>query len=399
MKGIKEDFPILKEISYLDNAATTQKPRIVIDALKEFYENNNANPHRAIYSLSANATKMLDDARKRFADFINAKPYEIIFVRNATEGFNQIATSIERSAGRAVKNANIVITEIEHHSNFLPWQQLCLRKGWQLRVAGYDARKNDVEAIDKLVDKNTLIVSFTMMSNVSGLMTDAAGIIKKIKKKNRDAIIILDATQYVAHSRLDARKIDADFIVFSAHKIYGTTGVGAVYGKKDILRKIGPFFFGGNMISDVSIKKSEWADIPEKFEAGTLDTPGIYASAKGIDYLLAGFKDFMKLEENLKRYALKRLRRIKGLKIIGHDRRNYGPVISFVIQGVHPHDLATICDRHNVCIRSGHHCALPFMRKLGVAATSRASISFYNTTEDIDRLIGAIEDAKGILKV
>lgn len=397
---MRKDFPILNkdELVYLDNAATTQKPQAVIDALKSFYEKNNANAHRGVYSLSENATALLNDARKIFARFINAESHNIIFTKNATESINLIATSIERTF-MFEKNDNVVITEIEHHSNFLPWQQLCARQNIEFRVVPYEFESNVIDVISKYVDENTKIVAFTAMSNVTGLMIDVKKHVSSIRKKNKDAIIIIDATQYVAHNTLNVNEWGADFIVFSAHKIYGTMGVGILYAKTRFLERLEPFLYGGSMISSVSIDKSEWADPPERFEAGTIDAAGIIASAEAVKYLQKNFREYMDIEKKLKVYALKRLKGIKGLEIIGHDsKEKYGPVISFIIKNVHPHDLATICDRHNVCIRSGHHCAQPLMKKLGVAATSRASISFYNNTSDIDKLIDAIEDAKKILK-
>lgn len=394
------DFPIFKnkKIVYLDNAATTQKPQVVIDMLKNFYENNNANAHRGVYKLSEDATILLDNARAVFAEFMNAKNENVIFTKSATEGLNLLANSLEKTF-MFDKGDSIVVTEVDHHSNFVPWQQLCKRTGAEFRVVPYDLKKQDIDDISRYVDEDTKVVAFTAMSNVSGLIIDVNEQIKKIRKKNKNTIIIVDATQYAAHNYLDADSFDADFVVFSAHKIYGTTGTGILYGKTKFLEKIEPFNYGGNMISSVDIKESTWADIPDKFEAGTIDAAGIIASAEGIKYFQKKFDEFIKMENNLKNYALKRLKSIKGLSIIGHNSKNYGPVISFTLDKIHPHDLATICDRHNVCIRSGHHCAQPFMRKLGVNATSRASLSFYNTASDIDRLIDAINDAKRILKV
>ena len=273
-----DDFPIFKnrEIVYLDNAATTQKPQVVIDKLRNFYENNNANAHRGVYKLSEDATTLLEEARKVFAGFVNAKKENIIFTKSATEGLNMIANSLEKTF-IFDKEDNIVVTEIDHHSNFLPWQQLCKRTGAEFRVVKYDLKKQDIEDISRYVDDNTKIAAFTAMSNVSGLMIDVKEQISKIRKKNKDTIIIIDATQYVAHNKIDW---GADFFVFSAHKIYGTTGVGIIYGKTKFLEKIEPFNYGGNMISSVDIKESTWADIPDRFEAGTIDAAGIIASER-----------------------------------------------------------------------------------------------------------------------
>jgi cysteine desulfurase/selenocysteine lyase len=391
------DFPIIKNgLVYLDNAATTQKPEIVIKTLKQFYENTNANAHRGVYALSEKATQMLDDARKTFSKFINADT--VIFTKSATEGLNQVATSLERTF-LFNNEDNILVTEIEHHSNYIPWQQLCKRTGAEFRIIPYDLKKQTLENMTEYIDNNTKVVAFTGMSNVTGRIFDVKQQIKDIRKKNKETIIIVDATQYVVHRKLDVNDWDADFIVFSAHKIYGTTGVGILYGKKKFLESIEPFFYGGHMISQVKKEGSSWADVPDKFEAGTIDYAGIIASAVAIKYFEKNFEDYMKKEESLKDYALKRLKTVKGLEIFGHNDKDYGPVISFKMKDVHPHDLATICDRHNVCIRSGHHCAQPLMDKLGIPATSRISISFYNTTKDIDTLIDSIIDAKKILKV
>ena len=410
----KKDFPLLTgPIVYLDSAATTQKPFVVINALKDFYETTNANVHRGIYKISENATAKLEDARKIFAKFINAMPEEIIFTKNATEGFNQLANSLERTIGlknipKILKKYNIVTTEIEHHSNFIPWQQLSKRMSIGLRVTKYNKLTQNIEDISQYVDENTLFVAFTHMSNVTGLIVDAKEVIAKIRNKNPNAIIIIDATQIVAHRKIDVKDLDADFICFSAHKMYGTTGVGIVYGKKSILEKLEPFFYGGNMIKKVSVNNSEWADVPEKFEAGTIDTPGIFASSEAIKYISSkGFDKLILKEEDLKKYVLKKFSAISEIKVIGHTEMevnrygalsNYGPVISFTLENVHPHDLATICDEHNVCIRAGHHCAQPFMNALGVNATSRISISFYNTEKDIDILIESIKRAIHIFK-
>lgn len=398
---MREDFPLLKKgnLAYLDNAATTQKPQVVIDALKNFYENHNANAHRGVYSLSENATALLDGARKIFARFISAESQNIIFTKNATESINLIATSIERTF-IFEKDVNILVTEIEHHSNFLPWQQLCLRLGVEFRIVPYDVKKKDIEDISRYVDEKTKIVAFTAMSNVTGLIIDVKSNVSAIRKKNKDAIIVVDATQYVAHNKLNINEWGADFVVFSAHKIYGPTGVGVLYAKTRFLEQLEPFLYGGSMINSVSIEKSEWAEPPARFEAGTIDVAGIIASAEAVKYFQKNFREYVNMEERLKNYALSRLKMVKGLDILGHDKKEkYGPVISFIIKEIHPHDLATICNRHNVCIRSGHHCAQPFMKKLGVPATSRVSISFYNNTADIDRLVDAIEDAKKILKI
>jgi len=397
---LRKDFSIInnRKIAYLDSAATTQKPKAVIDSLKEFYEWHNANSHRGIYKISEESTAMLHESRNIVGSFINASPEEIIFTKNSTDAINSLATSLEKTLVIG-KEHNMVATIIEHHSNFVPWQQLAKRTGSSFRIVDYDIKKNDVKDIAKLVDKNTVVVAFSAMSNVTGLLLDVKSIVKSIRKKSKDALIVVDATQFAAHRHIDAKDMDVDFLVFSAHKIYGPTGVGALFGKIHLLGKIHPFNYGGNMINTVDMYDSDWAEIPDKFEAGTLDTAGIVAFAEAIKYFEKNNDLIIDNEEKVYSYALKELKKIKGLKIIGHNLKGkYGPVISFIVDKIHPHDLATICDEYDVCIRAGHHCAQPFMKKLGVMATSRISIGAYNTTNDIDRLIAAIKHAMKILR-
>ncbi|MFA5797172.1 MAG: cysteine desulfurase [Candidatus Woesearchaeota archaeon] len=403
---MRKDFPIfkhLKDLHYLDNAATTQKPKIVIDAISGYLGKENANTHRGIYILSENATQKVADSRKTIAGFINAQPEEIIFVRNTTEGMNQLANSL----GKDLKpnEGNIIITEIEHHSNFVPWQQLAKSKGMELRVAKVNRETLLLDPISDLVDDDTAIVAFTAMSNVTGAVFDVKTIIAQIRKKSPDVTIIVDAAQAIAHQKIDVKDLDVDFLCFSMHKIYGLL-IGVVYGKKSLLEKMHPFFYGGNMIHTVTIAESTWADLPEKFEAGTINGPAIVASAEAIKYVQSiGMEQTSGTEEKLTKYALKELQKISQVKIIGHTKikdpsnqvSGFGPIISFTVDGVHPHDLATICNKYQVCIRAGHHCCQPFMDKLGIAATARASIAFYNRKQDIDALITAIKDAIGII--
>lgn len=390
----KNDFPILKGIHYLDNAATTQKPQIVIDSIKEFYETANANVHRGLYKLAEKATNEHEQARITIAKFINAKPEEIIFTRNATESFNILARSLEPE----IKSEHTIIsTEIEHHANFIPWQQLAKRTGAKFKVAKYNSKTHTLESVSNIVDEKTKIVAFTQMSNVSGLLIDVKKEISEIRRKNPDAIIIIDAAQSSPHIKIDVKDLDVDLLCFSAHKIYGPTGVGVIYGKKEILDKLEPSIFGGHMIDTVTIEKSSWGEIPAKFEAGTANSAGIVAFAKAIEYLEKNnLSELFKKEEELKEYLVAKLKE-ENVKIIGHNSNNYGPVVSFTIEGIHPHDIATIADKYNVCIRAGHHCAQPFMNALGVSATARASISFYNEKEDVNALIESIKYAKKIL--
>ena len=410
---LRKDFPLInnRKISYLDNASTTQKPQCVIDALTEFYGLHNANSHRGSYTISEESTQILFESRKIVAEFINASPEEIVFTKNSTEALNSIANSIEKTIVITGQH-NIVSTIIEHHSNFIPWQQLAKRTKASFRIVDYNIEKNNLLDISKEVDENTLLVAFTAMSNVTGLMLDVKNIIKSIRKKNKNTLIIVDATQLIAHENIDVLELDVDFLVFSGHKIYGPTGVGVVYAKKDILEKISPFNYGGNMINTVELYDSDWAQIPEKFEAGTQDTASIYALAKAIKYFKKNQTTIISNENEVYAYALKELRRIKNVKIIGHENiiynnnnkvdnkdinNKYGPVISFTIDNLHPLDLATVCNEYEVCIRAGHHCTQPLHTKLGLVATSRISIGAYNNTKDIDNAIKGIKHAIEII--
>jgi cysteine desulfurase / selenocysteine lyase len=395
--NFKDDFPILRTgIVYLDNAATTQKPKIVIDRLTKFYEEENANPRTGSYAISEKASINLEEARQTFADFINAQTEEIIFTRNATDSFNILADSLALSLS---KKDNIVTTEIEHHSNYVPWQQAAKRAGALFRVAEYNLEEETLR-IDELVDLNTKIVALTLMSNVTGFVPDAEKIIAEIRKKNKNVIIVADGTQAVAHQKIDVKKLDVDFMCFSAHKIYGPTGVGILYGKSLLLGKMEPSRFGGGMIRQVNYADSTWADVPAKFEPGTINAEGIIASAEALKYISSKNPMLLyKKEEELKKYALEKLQNINGINIIGHRLESNGPVISFTLEGIHPHDISSICARKNVCIRAGHHCAQMFHRRLGIPASTRISLSFYNEKEDIDKLVECINDSIKIFKL
>ena len=398
MKNFKEDFPLLEKhpsLSYLDSSATTQKPRIVIDTLKDFYENRNANVHRGVYALSEKATEMLESARKKTASMLNAGEDEIIFVKSATEGFNQLSNALGENV---MEDHNVVVTEMEHHSNFVPWQQLAEKKKAGFRVAKYkDIMSKGVDAIAELVDENTRVVSFTYMSNVTGKILDVKKLAELVRKKNKDVFVVVDACQAAAHKKIDVKELGADFVCLSAHKVYGPTGTGIVYGRKELLKKIRPFFYGGNMIHKVSVEKTEWADLPGKFEAGTIDAAGIISSATALEYFHRHHEEITRKEEKLKKELVAKLRGVERVTVIGHEDNEYGPIVSFLVEGIHPHDLATIADRDNVCIRAGHHCAQPLMESLGVSATSRASIACYTTEEDITKLVESIKKSRQII--
>lgn len=391
---MKKHFPLLKKskVAYLDSAATTQKPKQVIDAITEFYEKHNANPHRGVYKLSEKATEILEDSRRKIAEFINAKPEEIIFVKSATEGFNNIANSLAPQIDRW---NNITITEIEHHSNYVPWQTLSKRTDAQLRIVPFDKNKHELEDIKKTIDKRTKIFSITLMSNATGYKPDIHKIIEDIRNTSTKCWIILDATQYIAHEQLDVNEYDADFIVFSGHKLYGPMGTGVVWIRKEIQESINPFLYGGNMISKVKSKDSTWTEPPQKFEAGTIDVAGISGLAEAIKFLNKNKPEkLFQKEKELKEYTLKKLKETPHVEIIGHNTEDFGPIISIIITDVHPHDLASICSQENVAVRAGHHCTQPLMECLDISATTRISLSFYNEKKDIDRFIKAIEKAR-----
>jgi len=396
VEKIRKEFPLLKnKIVYLDNSATTQKPESVIATFKKYYETSNGNAHRGLYSVSQAATKILDESRETVADFINAEKDEIIFTKSATEGFNLLAYALESEVGRW---NHIITTELEHHSNYVPWQQLAKKSQAELKVVKYNSKSGELDDFSKYVTKKTAIVTFTLMSNVTGLIPNAKEIIKKVKSENDKAIIIVDASQAIAHIDIDVKELDADFVVFSAHKIYGPAGVGVVYGKKALLEKIKPFLFGGNMIKDVKEFESTWAEVPDKYEAGTLDVAGIYAFAEALRFLNSQDSEELRAyEDELKDYALSKLKEVDHLTVLGHTSKNYGPIISILITDLHPHDLAEICARDNVCVRAGHHCAQPLMRSLEIVATTRISLSFYNEKKEIDKFVECIKKARKII--
>ena len=382
---MKQQFPLLqkKDIAYLDNAATTQKPKRVITAETNVYEEGYANPHRGIYPLATKATKILEDARETVADYLNADKEEIIFQRNATEGLNTVARNVD-------VDGDILVTEYEHHSNYLPWKEKAKRENRDFQTVPYD----DIDTIGEYVDEQTGIVAFTWMSNVTGKIIDISETVKKIRRENEDTIIVVDCAQGIPHLPTDVAKWDVDFLSFSGHKIYGPTGAGVLYGKKAQLKQLEPSLYGGGMVHDSL--NDEWKDTPHKFEAGTINVPQIHGLKEAITFLDENLEQIREDEEALKTYLLKRLRN-RDIQIYGHEKGRYGPVVSFKVDDIHPHDLADILGRHNVGIRAGHHCAQPLMKSLETVATARASIGCYNDEDDVDRLIEAIEDARGIL--
>ncbi|MBD7913744.1 cysteine desulfurase [Clostridium sp. Sa3CUN1] len=392
-----KDFPTLnkerngKKIAYLDSAATTQKPIAVIEAIKEYYEKTNANPHRGAYELSVLATDAYDEAREKVKNFINAKHREeIIFTKNATEAFNLLAMSYGMNFIN--EGDEIVISIAEHHSNLIPWQQVAMAKGAILKYMYTDenGELTEEEVHSKITDK-TKIVSITHVSNALGTINPVKQIAEYAHSKG--AVVIVDGAQSVPHMKVDVRDINADFLVIAGHKLLAPMGIGVLYGKKDLLEKMPPIIFGGDMVEYVYEQETTFNVLPYKFEAGTQNVEAAVGLSKAIDYLNEiGMDNVEKIEKELMSYAIEEISKLEYVKIYGpKDIEKRGGVLSFEINGVHPHDVASIFDTFGVCIRAGNHCAQPLMRYMGINATSRASIYFYNTKEDIDRLIEAIK--------
>ena len=401
---IKQDFPIFKRriygkpLIYLDNAATTQKPRQVIEAIREFYQNYNANVHRGVYRLSVEATEAFENARAKVARFINAKDSEIVFTKNATEALNLVAYSW--GLCNLKKGDRILLTEMEHHSNIVPWQLVAKHTG---AVVDYIPINEDGllvdEEVDRLLNLEPKIVSITQASNVLGTINDVKEIVEKAHKVG--AIAVVDAAQSVPHMRVDVKELGCDFLAFSGHKALGPLGVGVLYGKRDLLKDMNPFLGGGDMISRVWLSGAEWNELPWKFEAGTSSVADVIGLGAAVDYLNSiGMSRVRAHEVRLTEYALKRLSEISDIRIYGpRDLDKRSGVISFNLSGIHPHDLATILDEEGIAIRAGHHCAMPLMTKLGVAATARASFYIYNSGSDIDALVEGLYKARRIFKL
>ncbi|MDB1933560.1 MULTISPECIES: cysteine desulfurase [Clostridium] len=396
-RNFLKDFPTLnkerngKRIVYLDSAATTQKPISVINSIKNYYEQSNANPHRGAYELSVLATEAYDEAREKVKKFINAKyREEIIFTKNATESFNLLAMSYGMNF--ISEGDEIVISIAEHHSNLIPWQQVAKAKGAILKYMYTDenGELTEDEVRSKITEK-TKIVSITHVSNALGTINPVKEIAEYAHSKG--AIVIVDGAQSVPHMKVDVRDIDADFLVIAGHKLLAPMGIGVLYGKKELLEKMPPLMFGGDMVEYVYEQETTFNVLPYKFEAGTQNVEGAVGLSKAIDYLNEiGMDNIEKIEKELMTYAYEEMSKLEYVKIYGpKDIDKRGGVLSFEIDGVHPHDVASIFDTFGVCIRAGNHCAQPLMRYMGINATSRASLYFYNTKEDVDRLIEAVK--------
>lgn len=400
---IREDFPILKEVFtnsrgerkpliYFDNGATTQKPSRVIDALVYYYEHQNANVHRAIHRLGEEATAAYENSRKRVARFINAaSEREIVFTRGTTEGINLVAAAYGRKF--IGKGDEILITEMEHHSNLIPWQILAREKGATLRFIPFLPDGTlDFSRLDDLLTEKTRLLAMTHMSNVFGTINPVRGIIQKAHQ--RGIPVLLDGAQSVPHLPVDVQELDCDFLAFSGHKMCGPTGIGALYAKTEFLEKMEPYQGGGEMILSVWLDRAVYNDPPHKFEAGTPNIAGAIGWAAAIDYLSdIGMMNITRYEQKLTTYALARMKEIPGMRIFG-DAPERGGVISFYLGNIHPHDMAQFLDNEGIAVRAGHHCAQPIMRKLNVPATTRASFYFYSTFEEIDQFIESLYKAR-----
>ena len=400
VENIKKDFPLLenRNIAYLDSGATTQKPIQVINAIEEFYKENNANPHRGAYTLSIEATEAYESTRQKIAKFINAKhPEEIIFSKNATESLNLIAYSY--GMDNLKKDDEVVISIMEHHSNLVPWQKVTKATESKLNYMyiNEEFELSDEEIETKITDK-TKIVGIAHVSNVLGTINNVKKIIKYAHKKG--AVVIVDASQSIPHMKIDVQDLDADFLVFSGHKMLAPLGIGVLYGKREILNKMTPFLMGGDMIEYVYEQETTYAPLPNKFEAGTQNVEGVVGLGAAIDYIQnLGYDKMQELENDVLAYARQELSKLDFLTLyMTPNEKNHSSVISFNIKGVHPHDVASILDSEGVCVRSGNHCAQPLMRFLGIDSTCRASFYFYNTKKDVDRLVHALNKAYDMFK-
>jgi len=404
LKEYLRDFPLLlqvdgkgRRIAYLDNAATTQKPQAVLDAVADYYKTSNANPHRGAYDLSVAATRALESAREKVRAFIGARrAEEIVFTKSATESLNLIAYSYGMSFLKPGDGIALAISE--HHSNLVPWQAVAKARGARLAYLYTDGsgRISPDEIENKIVD-GTKLVAIAHASNVTGVVNPVERIIERAHEVG--AVAVVDGTQSAPHMAVDVSALDADFYVFSAHKMFGPMGVGVLYGKEALLEKMPPFLYGGDMIEYVEEESSTFAPTPQKFEGGTQNVGDAVGLAAAIDYLNgAGMDNINARERALTAYLLERLQGVPHLRLVGpDDLENRIGVVSFTIEDAHPHDVATILNADGIAVRSGHHCAHPFMRHLGVQATCRASIYLYNTKEDIDRLAESLKSVRGWL--
>ncbi len=391
-------FPLLSdEFAYLDNAATTQKPVSVLEAMQGYYEKDNANPFRGVYDLSERATERYEAARAKTAAFINASsPEEIVFVRNATEALNLLAYSW--CEDNLSEGDEIVVSVMEHHSDFLPWKYMAEKKNAKLiKLEPDETGAVTDEALDKCLSDKTKLVALTQVSNVLGRVNDIKHIAEKVHAAG--ALISVDGAQSVPHMKVDVRDLDCDFLSFSGHKMYAPMGIGALYAKKEHLENMRPFLYGGEMIQTVHWDRVTYAEVPHKFEAGTVNVGGAVGLSAAIDFINEVGWDIMEAqEEKLTLKAVNGMKDINGIRIIGSDKaEDHKGIVTFMVEDVHPHDVADILGRAGVCIRAGHHCAQPLMDHLGVKSTCRASFAFYNTEEEVDRFLTELAKVRGLM--
>jgi cysteine desulfurase / selenocysteine lyase len=401
VERIRADFPILRRevrgrpLVYLDNAATTQKPRAVLDALAEYYTTSNANVHRGVHLLSELATEAHDLARAKVRGFLNARSVrEVVFTRNATESINLVARSF--GEWKVQPGDEVVITAMEHHSNIVPWQLLCERRGAHLRVAPMDdSGELILDRLDSLLGPRTRLLSVTHMSNALGTVNPIAEIVRMAHAKGIP--VLVDGSQAAYHMPVDVQALDCDFYAATGHKLYGPTGIGVLYGRESLLQEMPPFLGGGDMIRSVTFERSTWNDLPFKFEAGTPDIAGAIGLGAALDYVgSVGLEAIARHEADLLAYATAQVERMPGVRIIG-TARGKASILSFILGDVHPHDIGTILDREGVAIRTGHHCAQPVMERFGIPATARASFAMYNTRADVDALAAALDKVRAVM--
>jgi len=392
VKKIRKDFPIYqnnKDMVYLDNAATVLKPKKVLDKMNEYYTHFGVNIHRGVYKLSYMATKAYEDGRQKVANFINASFEEIVYFKNASEALNFVA--LTWGEANLKEGDEIITSELEHHSSVLPWQQLALRKKAVLRYLKLDDEgRITIDALKSVLNEKTKVIALTLVSNVFGYITPIEEIIKEARKYN--VLVIVDVAQGIAHLPIDVKKMDCDFLAFSSHKALGPTGLGVLYGKKDIFTKLKPLFYGGDMIDNVELYDSSYREMPYRFEVGTPAIAEVIGLGYALEYLKQiGLDNIKKHEQELTKYALSKMKDLKHITIY-----NYNPdlgIIAFNLEGIHPHDVATILDSDNVYVRAGHHCAQLVAKKLKIIASLRVSFFLYNDKEDIDKLIEALKKA------
>jgi cysteine desulfurase/selenocysteine lyase len=396
-KAIREDFPILHEkahgqpLIYFDNAATSQKPKTVLDALRRYYEHNNANVHRGLHELSSRATEAYEGSRRRVADFLGAaSPDEIVFTRGTTESINLVA---QAWGGKFLREGDVILlTEMEHHSNLVPWQLLAERTGVRLRfVPVHDDGTLALEQLSSLLTREVKLFAFTHVSNSLGTINPVAHLCEKARAIG--ALTLVDAAQSVGHAPINVRELGCDFLAFSGHKMCGPTGIGALYARAEVLDAIPPWHGGGEMIVSVTLERSAFKKAPHRFEAGTPNIAGAIGLEAAIDYIeQIGRPAILEHDTELAHYAMERLEELPGMRVLG-PREERGALVGFVMKSVHPHDLTTFADRYGLALRGGHHCNQPLMRRFGLPGTTRASFYFYNTKEEIDRMIEILSDA------